>query len=151
DPFLLVHVRDHLDVRARAQPVTARLELPHESRRVVDLAVADHLDGAVLVPERLLAAVDVDDREAPHPERHLVLHVAPEGIRPAVHHDVAHRAHAFRARPFAESASHLARDPAHGPTISPQAASRWRSSAAASSLTGASRGLIPRRGSWKRS
>src|SRR5205807_8909878 len=50
---LLVEVDDDLGVAPRGEPVPLRLEPPLELLEVVDLAVEDDLDGAVLVPERL--------------------------------------------------------------------------------------------------
>jgi hypothetical protein len=52
-----------------------------QRRRVVDLAVADHLHRAVLVAERLAAALDVVDREASHAESDLALHELARGVR----------------------------------------------------------------------
>ena len=46
--------------------MTARAELALDLLEVVDLAVGDDLDRAVLVGERLLAAGEVDDREPAH-------------------------------------------------------------------------------------
>ncbi len=62
---LLVAVDEHLGVGARAERVARRLELAHQLAVVVDLAVLDDDDRAVLVRDRLVAAVEVDDREPP--------------------------------------------------------------------------------------
>ena len=62
-PPFLVAVREHLGVAMRAEPVTGAFELVLELAVVVDLAVLDDDDGAVLVRDRLVAAGQVDDRE----------------------------------------------------------------------------------------
>ena len=45
-----------------------RLQFRHELLKVVDLAVEDDADAAVLVEERLLTGGDVDDRQTAMPE-----------------------------------------------------------------------------------
>jgi len=57
-------VDDDLGVALGAEAVAQRLELGHEFLEVVDLAVKDDADAAVLVEKRLLAGGDVDDRQA---------------------------------------------------------------------------------------
>ena len=49
--------------------MTAALQLGPQLAVIVDLAVLDDDDAAVLVGERLVAAVEVDDREAAGGER----------------------------------------------------------------------------------
>ena len=56
-------VDDHLGVAAGAEDVAQRLQLGHQLLEVVDLAVEDDADAAVLVEQRLLAGGDVDDRQ----------------------------------------------------------------------------------------
>src|SRR3954469_8634383 len=48
----------------------AALELAPKLAVVVDLPVLDDVDGAVLVPDRLVTGLAVDDRETPRGERH---------------------------------------------------------------------------------
>jgi hypothetical protein len=62
---LLVEVDDHLAVRARGEAVAARLQARAQLLVVVDLAVGDDRDRAVLGAQRLVAAGDVDDRQPP--------------------------------------------------------------------------------------
>ena len=67
---LLVEVQHDLGVGAGAEAVALGLQLGHQLPVVVDLAVADDPLGAVLVADRLPAALEVDDREpamAQHP------------------------------------------------------------------------------------
>ena len=62
----LVGMDEDLDVRTGSEPVTARGERVLDLAEVVDLAIGDDLHRTVLVGERLLAAGNVDDREAAH-------------------------------------------------------------------------------------
>ena len=57
---------------------------------VVDLAVEDDDDGAVLVVDRLVARLEVDHREALDPERDVAVSVEPAGVGPAVLERRAH-------------------------------------------------------------
>src|SRR5262249_59766963 len=61
-PLLFVEMRDHFHVRARAEMMATCGELRRQPRGVVYLPVADHLDGPVLVAQRLVSAGYVDDR-----------------------------------------------------------------------------------------
>ncbi len=62
---LFVEVDDHLGVAARAERVAERREFGDQRPIVVDLAVVDDDHRAVLVVQRLAAAAEIDDREAP--------------------------------------------------------------------------------------
>ena len=61
-PFL-PGVDDHLGIAMRPEDVAFRLKLPRQFLEVVDLAVVDDDDRAILVEERLLAGGQIDDRE----------------------------------------------------------------------------------------
>ena len=69
-PPLLVRVGDHLRIRLGREAVAERLELLAKLDVVVDLAVLHHPEAPALVGDRLVAAVEVDDRESSvrHPE-----------------------------------------------------------------------------------
>src|SRR4051794_29415593 len=56
----------HLGVAVGREGVALSAQLVHELAVVVDLAILDHLDPSVLVADWLVAAGEVDDREAPH-------------------------------------------------------------------------------------
>ena len=62
-PPFLVAVHEHLGVAAGAEAVTRALELAHQLAVVVDLAVLDDDDRAVLVRDRLVAGSQIDDGE----------------------------------------------------------------------------------------
>ena len=58
-------VHDHLGVAACMEDVTERLQFRNEFLVVVDFAVKDDANAAVLVEQGLLAGCQVDDRQAP--------------------------------------------------------------------------------------
>ena len=66
---LLVRVDDRLGVAARVIAMARRFELRAQVRVVVDLAVEDDLDRAVLVAERLRSRREIDDAQPAVPER----------------------------------------------------------------------------------
>ena len=68
----------------RRESVTFALELPTELAEVVDLAVEDDADRAVLVRDRRVAVFDVDDREPVLADRAATADEGAFGIRAAV-------------------------------------------------------------------
>jgi hypothetical protein len=95
DPPLLVRVHDRLGVRmVRDEGVAADpLELLPHRRVVVDLAVVDELDRAVLVRNRLVRGVrEIDDREPSRAQADAPVgrDPGPRAVRPAVRERVAH-------------------------------------------------------------
>ena len=92
-PVLLVEVDEHLGVGVRrAEAMAGRLELRPQLGVVVDLAVLDDDDPPVLVGDRLVAALEVDDREPPRGQPGLAEHHLARAVGPAVHERVAHGA-----------------------------------------------------------
>src|SRR5690606_17241392 len=81
---LLVEVDDRLRVRAGREPVPAGLELVPERLVVVDGAVEDDPDRAVLIAERLVAALGVDDGEPAVGEANGAIDPLPVIVRTAV-------------------------------------------------------------------
>jgi hypothetical protein len=63
DAVVLPEVHEHLDVRARPEPMPRGLETLSQLDEVVDLPVEDDVNGAVLVVHGLVAGVQVDDGE----------------------------------------------------------------------------------------
>ena len=88
---LLVRVRDHLGVAVRAEAVAGARELVRELRVVVDLAVLHDDDASVLVRDRLVAGVEVDDREAPRGEPDRAVDERAVRVGAAVNERRAHR------------------------------------------------------------
>ena len=72
----------HFGIGSGAETVAAPLELLAESAIVVNLPVEHDADRVVFVENRLTAAGEVDDRESPMAERHLVIEVNSGIIRP---------------------------------------------------------------------
>ena len=58
-------MHDYFGIAARVEDVAKRLQLGNQRLVVVDLAVEDDADAAVLVEQGLLAGCQVDDRQAP--------------------------------------------------------------------------------------
>ena len=87
---LLVGVDDDLGVAASAEAMPGALEPRSELAKVVDLAVADDPDALVLVGDRLMAAGEVDDRQAAHAEQHLAVQVVAVIVGAAMGRDRAH-------------------------------------------------------------
>ena len=89
---LLVQVHEHFRVRRRREPVPLRQELGGQLPVVVDLAVEDHPDGSVLVGQRLVPGLEVDDTETPHPDAEGAVRVEAAAVGPAVREHLPHPA-----------------------------------------------------------
>ena len=72
------------------EPPAAGLELAAQLGVVVDLAVEDEREVAIVAVERLVAGRDVDDREAPHPDREVRADVGALAVGAAVHDRTQH-------------------------------------------------------------
>src|SRR6266508_5574983 len=88
---LLVEVDEHLGVALRRKTMAASFQPGPELAVVVDLSVLNDLDRAVLVPDRLVAALEVDDGKAPRRERDGPVDEAPLAVGAAVTQALAHR------------------------------------------------------------
>jgi hypothetical protein len=64
--------------------------LTPECRVIVQLTILDHINGGILVYDRLMTAVDVDDAQAPDSERNPILDVKTSIVRASVGHHVCH-------------------------------------------------------------
>ena len=102
---------DHLRVGARSEPVTLGGELLPQLTVVVDLAVQDDDDGLVLIEDRLIARLEVDDREPLHPESHALLDEGSARIGAAMLDHLAHTRQQLRID--GTPGGDLARYPAH--------------------------------------
>jgi hypothetical protein len=105
---LLVEMEVHLRVAARLEDVAAALELATQLGIVVDLAVLDDDARSVLVLDRLVAAREVDDRQAPRAERDGAVGVRAAAVGTAMHERAQHLVDAPVRRPA---------DPAHGGSL----------------------------------
>src|SRR5215211_2210324 len=101
-PELLVEVDDHLGVGSGREAMSQRLQLPAELAVVVDLAVLNHDDALVLVEDRLVAGLEVDDRQALDTEPHSVFAEGPAGVGTAVLDHLAHPLEERAVHPWLE-------------------------------------------------
>src|SRR5438046_10339100 len=83
---------------------------------IVDLAVEDDLDRPVLVPDRLLPAGDIDDREPTHAERDLRGDEIPAVVGPSMEDRIANGAHGAAGRLGSERPPRASRHAAHRAT-----------------------------------
>ena len=83
---------DRFRVAGGLEDVAAPLQIAPQLLVVVDLAVEDDPDGAVLVRDRLEAVAQIDDAEAAHADGDAVADVDALIVGTAVRHDAAHRA-----------------------------------------------------------
>src|SRR4051812_11900528 len=82
---------DRLGVTARLVDVAVRLELGTDLRMVVDLAVEHDLNGAVLVGQRLMSLLQIDDAQAAMSESGPFIAINPRIVRSTMRDDVAHQ------------------------------------------------------------
>src|SRR5262245_38893745 len=68
----------------------ASLEIGAQLLEVVDLTVEDDLDRAVLVADRLVAALQVDDRQPSMHQSQARFHPEAFGVRPAMGNTLSH-------------------------------------------------------------
>ena len=83
-------MQDRFRVTARPVVMTARLQGWPQLAVIVDLAVEDDPDVAVLVGHGLMATGHVDDREAPVTESHRPLDPESLAVRPSMPQHVTH-------------------------------------------------------------
>ena len=116
---LLVEVDQHLRVAAGDEPVAAGEQLLAQLAVVVDLPVLDHVDRAVLVGDRLVAARHVDDRQPPRGQAHRARDHRALVVGAAVDQ---RRVHRLKQRPVDRTGSVQGgepADPAHAPGATP--------------------------------
>src|SRR5262245_57648564 len=88
---VLIEVDEDLGAAVGGGCVSPPAELLPELAVVVDLAVLDHLDAAVLVADRLIASREVDDREAAHRQAARPVDQAAVRVGTAVDQRLVHR------------------------------------------------------------
>ena len=84
-PVFLPEMNDHLAVAVGRETVPALAQFIAELAIVVDLPVDHRRHGAVLVPQRLHPAMQVDDGETPHADLRARLLGATSAVRSPVH------------------------------------------------------------------
>ena len=86
----------HLGVTVRAKRVACALELAAQLGEVVDLPVLYHGARVVLVADRLIAAGEVDDREAARRKADGAVEMHAAAVGAAMDERIAHRGQAIR-------------------------------------------------------
>src|SRR5262249_43534780 len=110
---LFIEVQDCLGIRAGAIVVTASDQLRSQFRVVIDLAVEDNPDGAVLVGHRLTAAFDVHDCQSPMSQPDRSPHHRAGAIGTAMSKRVSHPHQPMLLGTFARIKFHYPGDAAH--------------------------------------
>ncbi len=87
----LVQVGQYLGIAFRDELKSVFLQLRTHLAVVVQLAVHHHDDRPVLAKHRLVARLQIDDRQPPHPQRDRLIRPQPLRIRPAMHDSLTHR------------------------------------------------------------
>src|SRR4051812_6927297 len=90
EALLFVEMDEHLGVAGRLERVARAAEALAELAEVVDLAIEDDDDAAVLVVDRLIAGVEVDDAQALDAKSDLVFQMDAARVRPTVLESRAH-------------------------------------------------------------
>jgi hypothetical protein len=109
----LVEVHDHLRVRARAEVMAAGRELRGELAVVVDLTVEDDPDRTVLVGQRLISGLEIDDTEPPHSEAQRTVEMLAASVRAPMEKGLRHTAKRHPRRGLGRITRLKAEDPAH--------------------------------------
>ena len=87
---LLVTVHDHFGVAVGRETMAAFFQLGPQGAIVIDLAVVHDLDRAVFIPDRLIAARHVDDRQPPHRQPQAAVDEEPVAVRAAMNKGRVH-------------------------------------------------------------
>src|SRR3546814_7614736 len=82
---LLIEMKNHLDVRGRAEPVASGYQFLAKLRAIIDFAVADELDRLILVGKRLCPAGEIDDAQSTVAEGNALIVEIAMAIRPPMH------------------------------------------------------------------
>src|SRR6266540_7053143 len=89
-PELLVQVNDDFSVGTAVKCVAPLEQLLRKRAAVVDLPIEDDLKGSVLIVDRLLSGLEIDDAEPSHAEAHASVEKEPLIVGAAVSNGVAH-------------------------------------------------------------
>src|SRR5258705_11389779 len=92
-PYSSVGVEDDFGVGASSKSVPEALEPRPERLEVVDLPVLDGPDGSVLVGQRLVARLEIDDAQAADAEGHRLAQVRALVVRSAALQGPGHALH----------------------------------------------------------
>ncbi len=98
-----------LGVRGGVERVAGGLQLPAQLAEVVDLAVVDDLESAIVHRHRLVAVLEVDDAETAKPERRRAVLVVAVVVRTPMAQRLGHRREerAVRRAPEPRDTAHV--------------------------------------------
>src|SRR5262249_46590746 len=94
--ILLVQVNDRLGIAGSAESVPPRRKLLLETPIVVDLAVLNDPDGPVLVGNRLVPPLQIDDAEPAHADTDMSVHILAVVVGSAMRQLVTEPSHGGR-------------------------------------------------------
>ena len=93
---LLVGMDKHLGVAVGSETVPVALQGGADGAVVVDFTIKNHCEAAIFVEDRLIAAAQVNNREAAHRHAHGAAQKDAVAIRPPVGEAVVHTAQQIR-------------------------------------------------------
>src|SRR5947208_17146080 len=94
---VFVQVDDDFGVAESGERMTAGDQLLTKRLIVVDLAIEHHPHGTVLIADRLLAALEIDDAEPAHAETDVAADKDAVIVRTAIDDRIAHVVHVLRS------------------------------------------------------
>src|SRR3990172_11770722 len=86
---------DHLGIGVRAKMMSLLFQLVTQLFEIIDLSVANDPNRFVLVGNRLMASLQVNDAEAAHAEANTAVIIMPFIIRAAMHNHASHACQNF--------------------------------------------------------
>ena len=109
--FFFIKMNQSFGVAVSAELMSLGDQILAQFLVVVDLAIEDHPDAAILVRDRLMTGAEIDDAEPAHPDAAGTVGVDTFIVGPAVADEVAHRPHVCNLR--VAIPKEKSRDPAH--------------------------------------
>src|SRR5215469_2374761 len=90
-----IKMDNNFGITGRSKSMSLRLQLLTQITIVVNFTVKHDPNRLVLIRDRLLARLQIDDAQSPHPDSHLTLNAVTKVIRSSVDECVAHRTDQF--------------------------------------------------------
>src|SRR6266699_3828278 len=91
-PVFLIQMKDGFSIAVSAVGVSTGDQWFAQRLVVVDFAIEDHPERAVLVAHGLVAGGEIHDAEPAHADADAILRIDPLVVRPAMGHNVTHLA-----------------------------------------------------------
>jgi hypothetical protein len=83
-------MNDGLGIAMRGKTVATRKQIAPQAAIVIDFAVKDYPVRLIFICDRLMAGIQVDDAQAPHPDRAAAIQMKTFIVRAAVADCAAH-------------------------------------------------------------